>query len=87
MIEFKLTEKLEQAGITAYRLAQMTEIQQTQIGKLKNGKAKGISFEKLERICEALNCEPGELLVRSVNKKKKPAAQKSAINPKIQRRN
>jgi len=79
MIEFKLTEKLEEAEMTAYRLAQITEIHETQIGKLKNGKAKGITFETLDKICAALNCEPGDLLVRSKGKREKPAAKKKAI--------
>ena len=29
---------------------------------LKNGKAKAIRIETLEAICEALNCQPGDLL-------------------------
>lgn len=68
MVELNLNEKLEQVGITAYRLAQLTGIHETQIGKLKNGKAKGITFETLDKLCEILNCEPGDLLVRSRNK-------------------
>jgi putative transcriptional regulator len=30
---------------------------------LKNGKAKAIRLETLEAICEALNCQPGDILV------------------------
>jgi putative transcriptional regulator len=88
MIDFKLMEKLEQADLTAYRLAQITEIHETQIGKLKNGKAKGISFETLDKICEALNCEPGDLLVRKPNnksRKTKSLTKKPAIKPKAQK--
>lgn len=29
---------------------------------LKSGKVKGIRFETLARLCEALDCTPGELL-------------------------
>lgn len=29
---------------------------------LKTGKAKGIKFETLAKICEALDCTPGDLL-------------------------
>lgn len=29
---------------------------------LKNGKAKAIRFSTLEAICEALNCQPGDIL-------------------------
>ncbi|MEW6211035.1 MAG: helix-turn-helix transcriptional regulator [Acidobacteriota bacterium] len=84
MIELKLTEKLEQAGMTAYRLAQLTEIHETQIGRLKNGKAKGITFETLDKLCEALNCEPGDLLVRNKGRGKK--AMMAIAKPKMERR-
>lgn len=87
MIEFKLTEKLEEAEMTAYRLSQITDIHETQIGKLKNGKTKGITFEALDKICDALNCEPGDLLVRNKGKKEKPAAKKKpTAKPTIRRR-
>jgi putative transcriptional regulator len=29
---------------------------------LKNGKAKAIRIETLEAICQALNCQPGDIL-------------------------
>ena len=29
---------------------------------LKNGKVKGIRFETLEKICEILDCQPGDIL-------------------------
>ncbi len=86
MIEFKLTEKLDEAEMTAYRLALITEIHETQIGKLKNGKTKSITFEALDKICDALNCEPGDLLVRSKGKSETKTAKKTAKKPKALRR-
>jgi putative transcriptional regulator len=47
-----LTELSARVGIT---LANMSI--------LKTGKAKGIRFETLDAICEALECQPGDLLV------------------------
>ena len=83
MIIFKLAEKMEYSEITAYRLAQMTEIHETQIGRLKNGKVKSVSFETLDKLCEALGCEPGDLLVRTTNGLSTPAeARKKIIKPK-----
>ena len=32
------------------------------ISLLKSGKVKGVRFETLEKICEALECQPGDLL-------------------------
>jgi len=87
MVELKLSEKLKQVGMTAYRLAQLTEIHETQIGRLKNGKAKGITFDTLDRLCEALNCEPADLLVRNkIRGKKSAAKEKSSTKLKAHRR-
>ena len=44
----KLTEKV---GITMANLS-----------ILKNGKARAIRFSTLEAICEALDCQPGDIL-------------------------
>ncbi len=30
---------------------------------LKNGKAKAVRFSTLDKICEALDCQPGDILV------------------------
>jgi putative transcriptional regulator len=32
---------------------------------LKTGKAKAVRFSTLEAICEALDCQPGDLLTRT----------------------
>ncbi len=46
-----VTQLSEQVGITV-----------SNISILKNGKAKAIKLETLNRICETLNCQPGDLL-------------------------
>ena len=38
-------------------------ITETNLSLLKSGRVKGIRFETLEKICEFLDCQPGELLV------------------------
>jgi len=32
------------------------------ISILKNGKARAIRFDTLEKICQALDCQPGDIL-------------------------
>lgn len=32
------------------------------VSLLKSGKVKGVRFETLEAICEALDCQPGDIL-------------------------
>lgn len=46
-----LTELSEQVGITLNNLS-----------LLKKGKVKGIRFNTLEAICQALDCKPGDIL-------------------------
>jgi putative transcriptional regulator len=44
-------------------LAAAVGITGVNISLLKSGKVKGVRFDTLERICEVLQCQPGDLLV------------------------
>jgi len=48
-------------------LAAFVGITETNLSLLKSGRVKGIRFETLERICEFLDCQPGDLLVFEAN--------------------
>jgi putative transcriptional regulator len=54
--KMSLTELSEEVGITMSNLS-----------ILKTGKAKAIRFSTLEAICEALDCQPGDILEYSVD--------------------
>ncbi len=43
-------------------LAQLVGITEQNISLLKSGKVKGVRFDTLERICEVLQCQPGDIL-------------------------
>lgn len=43
-------------------LAARIGITEQNLSLLKSGKVRGLRFETLERICQALNCQPGDLL-------------------------
>ena len=43
-------------------LAERIGITEQNVSLLKSGKVKGIRFETLEKICEALQCQPGDIL-------------------------
>jgi putative transcriptional regulator len=43
-------------------LAAIIDLSETNLSLLKSGKVKGIRFETLERLCAALQCQPGDLL-------------------------
>jgi putative transcriptional regulator len=61
MIEFRLSEVLEEKGKSAYWLSKETGMDQSQVSKIKN--SKGIQWDTLDKICKALNCSPGDLIV------------------------
>jgi putative transcriptional regulator len=43
-------------------LAEYVGITEANVSLLKQGKVKGVRFETLERICEFLECQPGDIL-------------------------
>ena len=43
-------------------LAEKVGITMANLSILKNGKAKAVRFSTLERLCDVLNCQPGDLL-------------------------
>lgn len=47
-------------------LAERVGITEQNISLLKSGKVKGVRFDTLARICEALSCEPGDILTYEV---------------------
>lgn len=43
-------------------LAAQLGITEANVSLLKSGKVKGVRFDTLERLCEILECQPGDLL-------------------------
>ena len=62
MIEIRVDQLLQRKERTFYWLAKETGISHTTLWRLKKGKALGINFETLEKLCLALECQPGEIL-------------------------
>jgi putative transcriptional regulator len=69
VIETRLDELLDEHGRSFYWLAKETGISHTTLWRLKKGKALGINFETLEKICLRLNCQPGDVLRLASEKK------------------
>ncbi len=76
MIEIRIDELLEERRRTFYWLAKETGISHSTLWRLKKGKSVGINFATLERICQMLSCQPGDVLKLATGKKtvKKQAA-------------
>jgi putative transcriptional regulator len=62
MIVPRLDKVLAKEKRTFYWLAMETGVSHTTLWRLKKGKAVGINFETLEKICRALGCQPGDVL-------------------------
>ncbi|MBX3527264.1 MAG: helix-turn-helix transcriptional regulator [Hyphomicrobiales bacterium] len=43
-------------------LAERIGIAEQNVSLLKSGKVKGVRFDTLEKICEILGCQPGDIL-------------------------
>lgn len=48
--------------ISSQKLAEKIGITQANLSILKTGKARAIRFSTLEAICQALDCQPGDIL-------------------------
>ena len=49
-------------------LAQEVGITEANLSILKNGKAKAVRLSTLDKLCEVLECQPGDILEFEVNK-------------------
>jgi putative transcriptional regulator len=61
-IHVTLDDMLYARRMTLTELSGKVGITLANLSILKTGKARGIRFETLEAICEALECQPGDLL-------------------------
>ncbi|MGW1213448.1 helix-turn-helix domain-containing protein [Streptomyces sp. NPDC002499] len=61
-IEVHLDRLLDERGMTLTELAHRVGVTNVNLSVLKNGRAKAIRFTTLTRICEVLECQPGDLL-------------------------
>ena len=71
MIEIRIDQLLKARGRTFYWLAKETGISHTTLWRLKKDKALGINFITLEKLCETLACQPGDMLAFSKPKRRR----------------
>jgi putative transcriptional regulator len=64
-IHCRLDELLAERGMTLTRLSELVGVSVVNLSVLKNDRAKAIRYSTLSAVCAALECEVGELLVRS----------------------
>ena len=61
-IAVKLDDMLHDRRMTLTELADRVGMTLANLSILKTGKARAIRFSTLDAICEALSCQPGDLL-------------------------
>lgn len=59
----QLDVMLARRKVKSKDLAEHVGITSANLSLLKQGKVRGVRFETLARICEYLDCQPGDLLV------------------------
>lgn len=62
MIVINIDVMLARRKMSVTELARQVGITMANISILKNGKAKAVRIETLDKICRALDCQPGDIL-------------------------
>jgi putative transcriptional regulator len=61
-IRVRLDELLTERRMTLTELSAQVDVTIVNLSILKNGRARAIRFTTMARLCEALRCQPGDLL-------------------------
>ena len=61
-IIMRLDRVMADRKISLNDLSEKVGVSNVNLSKLKNGHVSAIRFSTLEAICEALNCQPGDIL-------------------------
>ena len=61
-IVLELDVLLAQRKVKSKELAAYVGITEQNLSLLKSGKVKGVRFSTLEKICERLDCQPGDII-------------------------
>lgn len=59
----RLDDLLAERGLTLVQLAAATGVTVANLSVLKNDRARAVRFSTLTAVCDALGCQPGDLLV------------------------
>ena len=70
-IVVRLDVMLAMRKVRSRELAEFVGITESNLSLLKSGHVRGVRFETLGKICEFLQCQPGDLLVYEPDKEGK----------------
>ncbi len=74
MIILRLDELLTERNLTAYALAKKTGLHQSVISKIRRNESQALRLDVLDKLCVALECQPGDLIVSN-----NPTATRNAV--------
>ena len=80
-IAVKLDDLLHDRRMTLTDLADRIGLTLANLSILKTGKARAIRFSTLEAICEALSCQPGDIL--RFEPERAPEPEDEAVEPTV----
>ncbi|MBR6204611.1 MAG: helix-turn-helix transcriptional regulator [Candidatus Methanomethylophilaceae archaeon] len=78
-ISIRLDRMLVERKMTLVELSKRVGATPVNLSKLKAGKVSGVRFSTLDAICEALDCQPGDIIVYSKEDPQNPDLMPSAI--------
>lgn len=61
-IQVHLDEKLKERRMTSKELCKLVDITEANLSVLRSGRAKGVRFGTLNKICHYLQCDVGDIL-------------------------
>ncbi|CAN5871975.1 hypothetical protein BH11GEM2_BH11GEM2_06630 [soil metagenome] len=70
-IRITLREAREAAGLTQVELAKQADVRQATVSEMENSKRESVDLAILDRLCRVLKVEPGDLLVREPERRRK----------------
>lgn len=65
MYRLNIRKLLDEKGKSQYWLSKQTGISQNNIGKIYNGETVNIRLDTINKLCDALECDPGDLFTTS----------------------
>lgn len=63
MVKFRLKVLRAERDMTQTRLVELTGIRRPTISAIENNSTKVIKLDHIDRICQALNCNPADLFL------------------------
>lgn len=68
MVYLKVKELLKEKGKSKYWLVKKMEANYKVVSDMVEGETTGIRFETIDKLCNILNCKPGDLFVKKEEK-------------------